>query len=119
MSDTLLYFNDVDINLLVEKYLLPVVNCWSLWCDLCKMARLIIEELITEMQGKIVFGKFNIDENRATPARYGIMGIPAHLVFKNVSLVENKFSRKYYKHDSKRKSSSKNSPHMKIPTTTL
>jgi thioredoxin 1 len=48
----------------------------------------VIEDLAKEMQGKIVFGKLNVDENRATSAKYGIMSIPTLLVFKNGELVD-------------------------------
>jgi thioredoxin 1 len=40
------------------------------------------------MQGKIVFGKLNVDENQQTSMKYGIMSIPTMLVFKNGQLVD-------------------------------
>jgi len=48
----------------------------------------IIEELAKEMQGKVVFGKLNVDNNKATAAKYGIMSIPSLLVFKNGKLID-------------------------------
>ena len=42
----------------------------------------VIEELAKEMQGKIVFGKLNVDENKNTSMQYGIMSIPSLLIFK-------------------------------------
>lgn len=89
MPDTPLHINDADIDSIVNKYPLIVVDCWAPWCGPCRMVGPIIEELAKEMQGKIVFGKLNVDENRATSAKYRIMSIPTLLVFKNGSLVDN------------------------------
>jgi len=89
MPDTPLHINDAEIDSIVNKYPLVVVDCWAPWCGPCKVVGPIIEELAKEMKGKIVFGKLNVDENRATSAKYGIMSIPTLLVFKNGSLVDN------------------------------
>jgi thioredoxin 1 len=48
----------------------------------------IIEELAKELQGKIVFGKLNVDENQTTSMKYQIMSIPTLLIFKNGTLVD-------------------------------
>lgn len=89
MPNTLLHVTDADIETNVKKYPLMVVDCWAPWCGPCRMVGPIIEELAKEMQGKIVFGKLNVDENRATSAKYGIMSIPTLLVFKNGNLADN------------------------------
>lgn len=89
MTNTPLHITDADIETNVKKYPLMVVDCWAPWCGPCRMVGPIIEELAKEMQGKIVFGKLNVDENQATSAKYGIMGIPTLLVFKNGNLVDN------------------------------
>ena len=89
MPNTPLHVTDADIETNVKKYPLMVVDCWAPWCGPCRMVGPIIEELAKEMQGKIVFGKLNVDENRATSAKYGIMSIPTLLVFKNGNLADN------------------------------
>jgi thioredoxin 1 len=43
----------------------------------------VVEELAQEYQGKIVFGKLNVDENRETSQKFGIMSIPTLLVLKD------------------------------------
>ncbi|MHA1193449.1 MAG: thioredoxin [Promethearchaeota archaeon] len=80
---------DADVETNVKKYPLMVVECWAPWWRPCRMVGPIIEELAKEMQGKIVFGKLNVDENRATSAKHGIMSIPTLLVFKSGNLVDN------------------------------
>ena len=89
MPDKPLPVSDANIDSTVSKYPILVVDCWAPWCGPCRMVGPVVEELAKEMQGKIVFGKLNVDENRATSMKYGIMSIPTLLVFKNGNLVDN------------------------------
>ena len=88
MPDTPLHIDDSNIDTTVNKYPVMVVDCWAPWCGPCRMIGPVVEELAKEMQGKIVFGKLNVDENQATSMKYGIMSIPSLLVFKNGKLVD-------------------------------
>jgi len=72
----------------VEKNPLVVVDCWAPWCGPCHVVAPIIEELAREYAGKVLFGKFNVDENPLAATQYQIMGIPTLLVFKNSKLVD-------------------------------
>ena len=89
LPDVPLKVTDVDIEANIKKYPLLVIDCWAPWCGPCRMIGPIIEELAKEKTGKIVFGKLNVDENQVTSMKYGIMSIPALLVFKNGKLVDN------------------------------
>ena len=89
LPDVPLKVTDADIETNIKKYPLMVVDCWAPWCGPCRMIGPIIEELAKEMKGKIIFGKLNVDENRETSMKYGIMSIPALLVFKNGNLVDS------------------------------
>jgi len=86
--DTPIQLLDADINEAMKKYPTLVVDCWAPWCGPCRMVGPIIEELATEMKGKIVFGKLNVDENPQTSMKYKIMSIPTMLVFKNGILID-------------------------------
>lgn len=88
MPDTPIQMTDADLKEHVAKYDTVVVDCWAPWCGPCRMLHPIINELAQELQGKIVFGKLNVDENQVTAAQYGIMSIPSLLVFKNGKLVD-------------------------------
>jgi thioredoxin 1 len=79
---------DADFDEQVKKYETMVIDCWAPWCGPCHMVSPVIEELAQEMQGKIVFGKLNVDENQGVSAHFGIMSIPTLLVFKNGALVD-------------------------------
>jgi thioredoxin 1 len=88
LPDTPIEMNDADIEENVKKYSTIVVDCWAPWCGPCRMVSPIINELAKELQGKIVFGKLNVDENPQTSAKHQIMSIPTLLVFKNGNLVD-------------------------------
>jgi len=79
---------DNNIEMVIAKYPLVIVDCWAEWCGPCKMIGPVIEELATELQGKAVFGKLNVDQNMMTANKYSIMAIPTLLVFKDGALAD-------------------------------
>jgi thioredoxin 1 len=52
------------------------------WCGPCKAIAPVLEGVATTYAGKLKVAKVNVDENSATPSRYGIRGIPSLLFFK-------------------------------------
>ena len=69
---------------------LVLVDYWAEWCGPCKMIAPILDEVATDYGDKIKIAKVNVDENQATPAKYGIRGIPTLMLFKNGQLVDTK-----------------------------
>ena len=65
-----------------------VMDFWAPWCGPCKMVGPIIDELATEYEGKVIIGKWDVDENGDVAAEYGIRNIPTVLFFKNGELVD-------------------------------
>ena len=88
MPDIPVEMSDADLDEQTKKYDMVVVDCWAPWCGPCRMIHPIVDELAKEMQGKVVFGKLNVDNNQATASKYGIMSIPSLLVFKEGKLVD-------------------------------
>jgi len=60
-----------------------VVDFWAEWCGPCHAIAPALEELATELDGKVTIAKLNIDENPQTAIRYGVRSIPTLIMFKN------------------------------------
>ncbi|HLA75694.1 MAG TPA: thioredoxin TrxA [Gammaproteobacteria bacterium] len=84
MSESIVYVTDANFEDEVLKAAGPVlVDYWADWCAPCKMIAPILDEIATEYVGKIKIAKLNIDQNPATPPKFGIRGIPTLMLFKN------------------------------------
>jgi len=60
-----------------------LIDYWAEWCGPCKMIAPVLAELADEYADKVQIAKLNIDDNPATPPKYGIRGIPTLMLFKN------------------------------------
>ena len=60
-----------------------LLDFWAEWCGPCKMIAPILDDIASEYAGRVTVAKLNIDENPATPPKYGIRGIPTLILFKN------------------------------------
>jgi thioredoxin 1 len=59
-----------------------MVDFWAVWCGPCKAIAPIVDSVAASYAGKLKVAKVNVDQNAATPSRFGIRGIPALLFFK-------------------------------------
>jgi thioredoxin 1 len=76
--------NDASFETDVLKSDVPViVDFWAPWCGPCRMIAPIIERVSEKLNGSARIYKLNVDENPGTAGKYGIMGIPTVMVFKN------------------------------------
>jgi thioredoxin 1 len=80
--------SDATFNEIVQNHPLVVIDCWAAWCGPCRMIAPVIEELAREYAGKVVFGKLNVDKNRAVTMHYQIVSIPTLIVFNHGKLVD-------------------------------
>jgi thioredoxin 1 len=76
-----------DVVLQSEKPVL--VDFWATWCKPCLMVAPILDELAEEYDGQVTFTKVDLDQNQKIAANYGIMSIPALIIFKDGEPVAN------------------------------
>ncbi len=68
----------------VERSPLPVLlDMWAPWCGPCRMIAPTIEQLASELAGRMKVAKLNTDENPMTGSRFNVRSIPTLLVLKD------------------------------------
>ncbi|MCV6603868.1 MAG: thioredoxin TrxA [Porticoccaceae bacterium] len=67
-----------------------LVDFWATWCGPCKMIAPILDQLATEMDGKVKICKIDIDGNKEMAAKYNVRGVPTLMMFKNGNLEASK-----------------------------
>ena len=65
-----------------------LVDFWAVWCGPCKMIGPIVDQVADSYAGRLKVAKVNVDQNGATPGRYGIRGIPTLLFFKGGKIAD-------------------------------
>jgi thioredoxin 1 len=81
--------NDATFDQEVLKSEQPVlVDFWAAWCGPCKAIAPAVDAVAVKFAGQLKVTKVNVDQNGATPSRYGIRGIPALLLFKGGKVVD-------------------------------
>jgi len=58
------------------------VDFWAVWCGPCKVMDPVVDRLAAKYDGKVVFGKLNVDEQPEIATRYDVFSIPTFMVFK-------------------------------------
>jgi len=88
-NENLLHVGDGDFEAQILQSEVPaLVDFWAAWCGPCRTVGPVVEELAVEYAGKIKVAKLNVDDNKQTPAKYGVRGIPTLMLFKDGQVVD-------------------------------
>ena len=79
-------FTDENTKELIKSGQPLVIDFWATWCGPCMRLAPIIDQLATEYEGKVLIGKYNVDEESDMSTEFGIRSIPTLLFFKDGEL---------------------------------
>lgn len=66
-----------------------LVDFWAEWCMPCKMMHPVMEQINAEMdEEKVAIGSCDIQADPSIASKYGIMSIPAFLIFKDGKVMD-------------------------------
>ena len=81
-NDLVVTITESNFESLVIQEALPVlVDFWAPWCGPCRMLEPIISQIASQVQGRAVIGKVNIDENPRVAERFHIQAVPQIFFF--------------------------------------
>lgn len=86
-TDLIKYLNDQNFEETVAGGVV-LVDFYADWCGPCRMLEPVIEELASEMKGKITVAKVNTDDSAESAAKYEVTSIPTLILFKDGDLVK-------------------------------
>lgn len=83
MSSILSISDDTFETEVVDSKTPVLVDFWAQWCGPCKAIAPILDDLAQKYQGKVKVVKLDVDNNPATPPKFGVRGIPTLILFKD------------------------------------
>lgn len=83
-----LKITDQNYKEIVSQNSVVLIDLWAEWCGPCKSIAPVIDELATELEGKAVIGKYDVDDENDLSVDYKVRSIPTLLFFKDGEMVD-------------------------------
>ena len=88
-SDKVHTLTDANFDATIQGSAVPVlVDFWAEWCAPCLRLAPAVDAVATDLEGKVMVAKVNVDENPNTPGRFNVRGIPTLILFKGGQVVD-------------------------------
>lgn len=87
MSEPFVVGDDDFAEKVLDSELPVLVDFWAEWCGPCHMIAPHVKAIAAEHSSALSVAKMDVDENPATPGRYGVSGIPTLMLFKGGDVV--------------------------------
>ena len=65
-----------------------MVDFWAEWCGPCKALGPTIDEIASDLDGRVKIFKLDVQTNPTTASKYGVVSIPTLILFKAGEPVE-------------------------------
>lgn len=65
-----------------------LVDFWAEWCGPCRRVAPVLDELASEMDGKVRIAKLNVDENQQIAMDFRVQSIPTFILFKGGQMAD-------------------------------
>ena len=86
----IIQLEDSNLDQEIEQSEVPLfIDLWAEWCRPCLKIAPIVEELANDYDGKMKFGKLNVDFNPKTAEKYRVMSIPMFLILHKGKILES------------------------------
>ena len=82
-SENILTLDNANFQQEIDSDTPTLVDFWAAWCGPCKTVAPVLEEIASEMEGKVRIAKLDIDANQEIASRFDVQGLPTFLLFQN------------------------------------
>ena len=95
MADGIITLTSNSFDETVKSSTTPIlVDFWAEWCGPCKAIAPVLQELSTELAGKVTIAKLDVDAHGDIAQRFSVMSIPTLLIFNNGEAPKTLFGRR-------------------------
>ena len=65
-----------------------LVDFWAQWCGPCRMVAPVLDQIATEMDGKVRIAKLDVDSNQKIAYQFQVSSIPTFILFKDGQMAD-------------------------------